>query len=87
MTVGLKHLRCVPSETFSFFGTSKFQKDAKFYSKIIKKCDWANLIRKNTNIYVYATIDKLPSADFFSKFASFLSLYQTESASLPSKIN
>ena len=37
--------------------------------------------------YVYTTISKFPSVDFFPKFASFLSLSQTESASLPSLIN
>ena len=79
MTLGLKHLRCVLSE--------KFQKDAKFYNKIINKCDWINLTRKNTNTSVYATIDKFPSVDFFPKFASFLSLSQTESVSLSSLIN
>ena len=38
-------------------------------------------------VCIYTTIDKLPSVDFFPKFASFLSLSQTESASLPSLIN
>ena len=59
MTLGLKCLRCVLSE--------KFQLDAKFYHKIINKCDWTNLTRKNTNTSVYAKIDKFPSVDFFPK--------------------
>ena len=86
ITVGLKHLRYVLSEKLSPFGTWKFQNNAKFYNKIINKCDWTNLTRKNINIYVYTTIDKLPSVDFFPKFAS-LSLSQTGITSLPSLIN
>ena len=80
MTVGQKHLRYVLSEKFSPFGSWKFKKDTKFYNNLIDKCDWTNLTRKNTNIYVYATIDKLPYIDFFTKFASFLSLSQAEIA-------
>ena len=63
----------------------KIPKNAKSFNKIINKCDWTNLTRKKYE-YIYA-IDKLPSVDFFPKFASFLSLSQTESASLPSLIN
>ena len=58
-----------------------------FYKKRIYKCDWTNLTRKNINIHVYTIIGKLPSLVFFPKFASFSSLSQTESASLPSLIN
>ena len=42
----------------------KIPKNAKFYNKIMNKCDWTNLPRKNINIYVYTTIDKLASVDF-----------------------
>ena len=43
--------------------------------------------RKYKYIYINTTIDKLPSVDVLPKFASFLSLTQTKSASLPSLIN
>ena len=43
--------------------------------------------RKYKYIYINTTIDKFPSVDVFPKFASFLSLTQTKSASLPSLIN
>ena len=85
MTVGLKHPTCVLSKKLSPFGTWKFQKKSKFYKKIINKCDWTTLSRKNINIYVSA-IEKLLSVDFSIKFASFLSLSQTKSVSLPSLI-
>ena len=85
MTVGLEHPTCVLSKKLSPFGTWKFQKKSKFYNKIINKCDWTTLSRRNINIYVSA-IEKLLSVDFSIKFASFLSLSQTKSVSLPSLI-
>ena len=51
------------------------------------RLDKLNQLRKNINIYVYKTIDKLLSAFFFHKFTSFLSFSQTESASLKTLIN
>ena len=50
------------------------------------RLDKLNQLRKNINIYVYKTIDKL-LCFFFHKFTSFLSFSQTESASLKTLIN
>ena len=57
--------------------SKKKKKNAKFYKKINKP-------NQEKYIYVYTTIDKLASGDFFSKFPS---LSQTDSASLLSLIN
>ena len=82
---GTKTPNMCTEQKIIFIWYLKISKKSKFYNKIINKCDWTTLSRRNINIYVSA-IEKLLSVDFSIKFASFLSLSQTKSVSLPSLI-